>query len=59
MSYERVISPQELTQFSQTKWWPKLKGVSFEFARFRLFNGVDNMPKSEISKMVISNHPVC
>ena len=29
MLCERVISPKQLTQIWQTKWWPKLKVVSF------------------------------
>ena len=57
MSCERVIFPQEPARFSRTKWWPKLKIVSFD--RFGLSNGVDNTPiyfsKSEISQH--SNHP--
>ena len=42
MLCERVISLQELTQFSQTKWRLKLKVVSF--GRFGLSDGVDNTP---------------
>ena len=34
---KRVISPKELTQFSQTKWWPKLKGVSIMVTIIRQF----------------------
>ena len=49
MSYERVISPQELTQFSQTKWWPKLKVVSF--GRFGLSNGVAIFPTHTLFKL--------
>ena len=39
MLCERVIVPQELTRFSQTKCWPKLKVVTF--GRFGLSNGVN------------------
>ena len=46
---ERVISPRELAEFSQTKWWQKLRIVSF--GRFGLSNGME-ISKSEISKMV-------
>ena len=41
MSCERVFSPQKLARFSQTKWWPKLKVVSFGRFGF-VYNGVDN-----------------
>ena len=57
MLCKRVISPQELTQFTRTKLWPKLKVVSF--GRFGLSNGVDNLffPKVKFQKWSQYNTP--